>query len=101
MDFGSAMGLGWGGGVPWASPFFIILMLWSLVWKGLALWHSSRREQGWWFIALLVINTAGILEIVYLFGFAKLRFDALFPKKLGNMMKDTSQASNTPNTPNT
>lgn len=97
MDFGSAMGLGWGGGMPWASPFFILLMLWSLFWKGLALWHSSQRQRGWWFIALLVINTAGILEIVYLFGILKLRFDTLFPKKMEHVIKNVSQTPNTPN----
>lgn len=59
--------------------FFIILMIWGLFWKGLALWHSARRAQPWWFLALLVINTVGILEIVYLFFVAK--------KKTGNLFK--------------
>jgi hypothetical protein len=47
------------------------LMLWSLFWKGLALWRSARGNQRYWFIALLVINTLGLLEIVYLIAFAK------------------------------
>lgn len=58
--------------------FLLVIMLWTLFWKGLALWHSSRRGEYWWFVALLVINTVGILEIVYLFAFAKLKFDTLF-----------------------
>ncbi len=58
--------------------FFLILMLWTIFWKGLALWHSSRRGEYWWFVGLLVVNTVGILEIVYLFAFAKLSFDTLF-----------------------
>lgn len=57
---------------------FILIMLWSLVWKGLALWHSGRRGQVWWFVAMLLINTAGILEIIYLFAFAKLKVSELF-----------------------
>lgn len=57
---------------------FILIMLWSLLWKGLALWHSGRRGQVWWFVAMLLINTMGILEIIYLFGFAKLKFEDLF-----------------------
>ncbi|OHA81548.1 MAG: hypothetical protein A2675_03365 [Candidatus Yonathbacteria bacterium RIFCSPHIGHO2_01_FULL_51_10] len=56
----------------------MIVLVWSLFWKGLALWHSSRRGEPWWFIAMLLINTAGILELVYLFGFASLKFDELF-----------------------
>jgi hypothetical protein len=46
------------------------LVLWSLVWKGLALWRAARAEQPVWFVALLVVNTAGLLEIAYLFFFA-------------------------------
>jgi len=47
------------------------LLVWSIAWKGLALWNASKNDQKNWFIAILVINTIGILEIVYLFGFAK------------------------------
>jgi len=49
-----------------------IIGIWSLVWKGFALWKSSRRNQLVWFIVLLVINTAGILEILYIFVFSEL-----------------------------
>ena len=71
----------WGLGIPgWAPPFFALLLLWSVVWKGLALWHSARRAEKWWFVAFLLLNTAGILEIVYLFGFCKLKFSELFTK---------------------
>jgi hypothetical protein len=58
-----------------------LLVLWSIVWKGLALWHSAGRKQGWWFVALLVVNTLGILEIFYLFGMLKLKMNELFPKR--------------------
>jgi len=59
---------------------FSILLIWSMFWKGLALWHSGRRGQVVWFVAILLINTVGILEIVYLFAVAKLKFDQLFSK---------------------
>jgi hypothetical protein len=49
---------------------FFILYLWSLLWKGLALWRSAKLKQRNWFVGILVLNTAGILEIVYLFIFA-------------------------------
>src|SRR3989338_6667143 len=60
------------------APLIFLFVLWSLVWKGLALWHSARRGQYWWFVILLVVNTLGILEIVYLFFVAKLKFKELF-----------------------
>ncbi|MDP3940884.1 MAG: DUF5652 family protein [bacterium] len=56
------------------SPVFILLFAWSLLWKGIALWRAAKLDQRNWFIVLLVINTAGILEILYLFRFAKKRF---------------------------
>jgi Family of unknown function (DUF5652) len=45
---------------------FVIVMLWELAWKGLALWRAAQQSQRIWFIALLVINSAGILPIGYL-----------------------------------
>lgn len=50
-------------------PILAIIALWIVVLKGFALWHAAKNEQKWWFIALLVINTLGILEIVYLVWF--------------------------------
>jgi hypothetical protein len=43
-----------------------ILVIWSIIWKALALWRSARRNEKGWFIVFLIINTAGILEIIYL-----------------------------------
>lgn len=45
---------------------FTPLIVWSLIWKGLALWRAARLRQVGWYIALLVINTVGIFEIIYL-----------------------------------
>jgi methionyl-tRNA synthetase len=50
---------------------FFILYIWSILWKGLALWRSANLKQRNWFVAILILNTVGILEIVYLFFFAK------------------------------
>lgn len=43
-----------------------LLIVWSVVWKGLAVWVAARRNQPIWAIILLLFNTAGILEIIYL-----------------------------------
>jgi hypothetical protein len=53
------------------SPILYLLIAWSLIWKGIALWHSARNKQLVWYIALLIVNTVGILEIVYLIFFKK------------------------------
>lgn len=53
------------------SPWFIVVMLWSMFWKGLALWHAAGRRQKIWFVVLMIVNTLGILEIIYLLFVAK------------------------------
>lgn len=58
----------------WANvnPIFIVLaIVWTMVWKGMALWRSAELRQKGWFIALLVVNTLGILEIIYLYVIAR------------------------------
>jgi hypothetical protein len=64
--------------MPFFGPWLVLIILWSIFWKGLALWHSAQRRQPWWFVILLVVNTVGILEIIYLFAVAKLKLSELF-----------------------
>lgn len=56
-----------------STQLYVILALtaWSLIWKGLALWKSAGQKDKIWFIVLLVVNTLGLLEILYLFVFSK------------------------------
>jgi len=49
----------------------IPIFLWTLPWKGIALWKAARNGHKKWFIVLLVVNTLAILEIIYIFYFAK------------------------------
>lgn len=53
------------------SWLFIILIVWSIIWKGIALWKSARLSDKTWFIVLLIVNTVGILEIFYIFLLSK------------------------------
>ncbi len=50
-------------------PFLFAITLWTIVLKGFALWYAARGSQKGWFIALLIVNTLGILEIIYLIWF--------------------------------
>jgi hypothetical protein len=56
-------------GLAWASivSLVAILIIWTIVWKGLALWKAARSGHKWWFIIMLIVNTAGILELIYYF----------------------------------
>ena len=49
----------------------IILMVWSIVWKGFALWKAARNNDNVWFIIMMVLNTTGILEIIYYYFISK------------------------------
>lgn len=55
-----------------SNPFLLLLFVtWSLTWKGLALWRAAELRSKPWFIALLLVNTVGILEILYIYIFSK------------------------------
>lgn len=45
--------------------FLLIFLLWSLFWKGFALWQAAGKKQLIWFVLILVINSLGLLEIAY------------------------------------
>jgi methionyl-tRNA synthetase len=47
------------------------VIIWSIIWKAIALWHAARNNQLAWYIILVVVNTVGILEIIYLLFFRK------------------------------
>lgn len=49
-----------------------IITVWTIIWTGLALWKSARKNHLIWFVVLLLINTAGILEILYIYVFSEL-----------------------------
>ncbi len=58
----------WVNVVPWV---LVVLIAWSLVWKGLALWKAARLGSKPWFVILLIVNTLGLLEIIYFFFVGK------------------------------
>ena len=70
MHSGYGYGMGF---LPYVLPFVLLAVVWSIFWKGIALWNAAKRGENWWFIALLVINTFGILEIFYIFFVAKIK----------------------------
>jgi sorbitol-specific phosphotransferase system component IIC len=52
--------------MPWLIPVIIVIVVWDSVWKLIAMWKSARNDQLVWFICIAVINTIGILPIIYL-----------------------------------
>lgn len=57
------------------SQFLLILLAiiaWSGFWKAFALWKAARLSSKAWFITLFLLNTLGVLEILYIFVFSKM-----------------------------
>ena len=53
-------------------PFWVmVIMAWSVIWKAIASWRAARNDHVVWFILFWVLNTAGILPIVYILFFSK------------------------------
>jgi len=71
--------------IPGLSPQFlfliIILMIWEAIWKAIALWKAGRNNQPVWFVFLLLLNTAGILPILFLAFFQKRKVRKIDVKK--------------------
>jgi hypothetical protein len=52
---------------------FVILLVWSLAWKAASLWRAAKDDSKPWFATLFVVNSAGILDALYLFKFSPSR----------------------------
>lgn len=74
MNYINAFGFGSFDGFSLLGPFLMVVLFWTLYWKGRALWIAARKGDLYWFVALLIINTAGILEITYIYFFSKKGF---------------------------
>ena len=49
----------------------IILGIWESIWKAIALWKAARNNHKVWYVIILIINTIGILPILYIYVFSK------------------------------
>lgn len=67
------------------SVALAVIFIWSIIWKGLALWKSAKSNHKIWFIVILVVNTVGILEILYIYVFSKMKWN-----KINNKNKEKS-----------
>ena len=67
---------------------FALMAVWSLAWKGVALWYAARNHQKKWFIVILILNTLGILEIVYLLWFRRDKREGVTQSMFNNPLPD-------------
>lgn len=55
-------------GNPWV---IFLIVFWTISWKAVALWRAVKNNHKKWFVALIVLNTLAVLEILYIFVFSK------------------------------
>ncbi len=60
--------------------FVYLAILWTLPWKGVALWKAARNKHKAWFVVLFLVNTLAILEILYIFVFSEKRHKSILEK---------------------
>jgi len=51
--------------------WLIPIVIWELCWKAVALWKAARNKHTTWYVCLLILNTVGLLPIIYIFFFSK------------------------------
>lgn len=61
-----------------------VVVIWSATWKIIALWKAARKKHIVWFIVLALINTIGIMEILYIYIFSEMKHK---PKKVAKKRK--------------
>jgi hypothetical protein len=50
-----------------AKAGLLALLLWSAGWKAASVWRAARDGDRRWYAALWIVNSAGLLDAIYLF----------------------------------
>jgi NADH:ubiquinone oxidoreductase subunit 6 (subunit J) len=98
--FGNGQSLGIGSGMMIGlGALAVIIAIIVVALKGYALWNAAKRDEKWWFIILLIINTLGILELIYLYFVVGKWHSKSSPAQGTNNFDSTNSGSNTPASP--
>jgi hypothetical protein len=62
------------GGAFWT---LVAIELWELPWKGIALWKAARNRHMGWFVTLMLVHLAGLIDIIYIFYFSEIKKGAI------------------------
>lgn len=58
---------------PGLLVILVVVIVAAYILKGFALWRAGRNNHKGWFVAVLLVNSLGILEVVYLLTAGKKR----------------------------
>jgi NADH:ubiquinone oxidoreductase subunit 6 (subunit J) len=100
MNFGNGQSWGIGSGMTIGfGALAVIIAIVIVALKGYALWNAAKRDEKWWFIILLIINTLGILELIYLYFVVGKWHSTSVPAQTGNNSSSTNPGNSTPASP--
>jgi len=68
-----ALSTAWGISRAWVIIILLVVVLWELFWKLSAMWKSARKSSPIWFVVLALVNTLGILPILYIYIFSEMK----------------------------
>ncbi len=66
---------------------FALIQIWDLAWKSLALWKAARSKDIFWFVLLILVNSAGLLPAFYLFYVSKTPKRKIIHIKMPSILK--------------
>ena len=69
----------------WVYP----ILIWTIAWKAVAAWKAARKGHLIWFVVFFVVNTIGILPIVYLAWFQDVDYNKGKKRVLKKAVKKT------------
>lgn len=52
-----------------------LAVVWAVLWKCYSVWIAARNGHKKWFVALVIFNTFGILDMIYIFAVAKKKWE--------------------------
>jgi hypothetical protein len=61
--------------IPIVREYYLYFVIWEVFWKVLASWKAAKNNSKILFVAILILNTVGLLPIGYLI------YDKYFLKK--------------------
>ncbi|HPS21448.1 MAG TPA: DUF5652 family protein [Candidatus Paceibacterota bacterium] len=82
-----------------SNLIMFLILLWTIPWKLFGLWTAVKKNHKIWFVLMVVFNTVGILEIIYIFFIAKKKWPevknsfvrAITPKKAPKASKENKE----------
>jgi len=69
----------------WVYP----ILIWTIIWKAAAAWKAARKGHLFWFVVFFVVNTVGVLPIIYIFFFQNFKASKKGKKKMVRKSKKT------------